>query len=76
MGCWKWFNTVLKDAGVEVTDENSEKIEEVIHQYIGEKSRYGRCSSEWRKAQKEIKANPDLLLEMIERVKKLASKLE
>lgn len=72
MGCWKWFNTVLKDAGVEVTDENSEKIEEVINQYIGEKSRYGRCSSEWRKARKEIKANADLRLELIERVKNVS----
>ena len=30
LGCWKWFNAILKEAGVEVTDENSEKIEEVI----------------------------------------------
>jgi hypothetical protein len=72
LGCWKWFNAILEEAGVEVTDENSEKIEDVIHQYIGEKSKYGRCSSDWRKARKEIKVNDGLRLELIERVRKIS----
>jgi len=35
MGCWGWFKGVLKEAGIEVTDENKEKIGEVIHEVIG-----------------------------------------
>lgn len=52
MGCWKWFNSVLKEAGIEVTDDNRKRVDEVIHQYIGEQANYGRCSSNWRKARK------------------------
>ena len=35
MGCWKWFNELLKEAGIAVTDENRDRIDEVIHKYIG-----------------------------------------
>ena len=72
MGCWRWFNSVLKDAGVEVTDENRGKVDEIIHHYIGEQTRYGRCSADWRKARKEIKANEEMRSELIERLKSLA----
>ena len=34
MGCWKWFNSVLKEAEVEVTDKNKEKVDGIIHKYI------------------------------------------
>jgi hypothetical protein len=71
MSCWKWFNSTLKEAGLEVTNENKDKIEEVIHQYIGEQSSYGRCSSDWRKARKEIKANKQMENELIERLQKI-----
>jgi hypothetical protein len=36
LGCWKWFDGVLKEADVKATDKNKGKIDEVIHQYIGE----------------------------------------
>ena len=68
MSCWKWFNSTLKEAGLEVTNENKDKIEEVIQQYIGEQSSYGRCASDWRKARKEIKANKQMENELIERL--------
>ena len=72
MGCWKWFGSVLKEAGVEVTDENREKVDEVIHQYIGEKSSYGRCSADWRKARKEINADEEMRNELVEKLRSLA----
>lgn len=68
MGCWKWFNKVLKEAGIEVTDKNREKVDELIHKYIGEQSRYGRCSADWRKARKEVQANEQMRWELIERL--------
>jgi hypothetical protein len=71
MGCWKWFNGVLKEAGVEVTDENRERVDELIHEHIGEKSRYGRCSSDWRMARKEIQADEEMRNELVERLKSL-----
>jgi len=58
----------LEEAGVEVTDENREKIDEVIHKYIGEQSRYGRCSADWRKARKEIRADEEMRHELIEKL--------
>lgn len=69
MGCWKWFNSVLKEASIEVTDDNKEKIDEIIHRYIGEQSRYGRCSADWRKARKEVKANNQMRNELVERLR-------
>lgn len=69
MGCWKWFNSILKEAEVNVTDRNKGKIDEVIHKYIGRQSSYGRCSADWRKARKEINESPEMRSELIEKVK-------
>jgi len=66
MTCWKWFNKILKEAGVEVTDKNKEKIDKVIHDYIGKQSSYGRCSSDWRKARKEIDDDEEMKKELVE----------
>jgi hypothetical protein len=71
LGCWKWFNSVLKEAEVNVTDKNKGKIDEVIHNYIGEQSSYGRCSADWRKARKEIQESPEMKKELIEKLKAL-----
>lgn len=46
MGCWRWFKGVLEEAGIEVTDENREKIDAVIHEIIGETSEYEHCSGD------------------------------
>jgi len=72
MGCWRWFNTILKEAGIEVTDENRQKVDEVIHQYIGEQSSYGRCSADWRKARKEIQADEQMRNELVQRLQSIA----
>lgn len=71
MTCWKWFGSVLKEAGVEATDKNKEKIDAVIHKYIGEQSSYGCCSADWRKARKEIEANEKMKKELIGNLKAL-----
>jgi hypothetical protein len=71
MGCWKWFNNVLKEANMEVTDKNKEKIDQVIHEYISEQSSYGRCSADWRKARKEIQENKEMKQELINKLSKL-----
>jgi len=71
LGCWKWFNGVLKEAEVQVTDQNKGKIDEVIHKYIGEQSSYGRCSADWREARKEINENPEMRSKLIEKLKVL-----
>jgi hypothetical protein len=72
MACWKWFDSVLKEANVKVTDKNRDKIDEVIHKYIGEQASYGRCSSNWMKARKEIKANEEMKQELIGRLQAIA----
>jgi predicted Fe-Mo cluster-binding NifX family protein len=71
MTCWKWFDGVLKEAGVKVTDENKNKVDEVIHHYIGEQSSYGRCSADWRKARKEIQEDEEMKRELIEKLRVL-----
>jgi hypothetical protein len=71
LGCWKWFDGVLKEAEVKATDKNKEKIDGVIHKYIGEQSSYGRCSADWKKARKEIQESPEMRKELIEKLKTL-----
>jgi hypothetical protein len=71
MGCWRWFNSLLTEAGLEVTDKNREKIDDVIHRFIGEKSSYGRCSSDWKKARKEIKTDVEMKQELVKRLLKI-----
>jgi molecular chaperone GrpE (heat shock protein) len=71
MTCWKWFDGVLREAGVKVTDENKEKVDEVIHNYVGEQSSYGRCSADWRKARKEIQEDEEMKKELIEKLRAL-----
>lgn len=72
MGCWKWFNSVPKEAGIEVSDENVKEIDGVIHEYISEQASYGRCSKAWRKARKEIKVNEQMRQELIEKLQSIA----
>lgn len=71
MGCWKWFNGVLKEANVTVSDKNEAKIEETIHKYIGEKSSLGKCSADWKKARVQIQESPEMKAELIAELKKL-----
>jgi hypothetical protein len=71
MACWKWFNGIIKEAGVEVTDENKEKIDEVIHAYIDEQISYGRCSPQWSKARKQIQTDETMKKKLIEKLKAL-----
>jgi hypothetical protein len=69
--CWKWFGTLLTEAKVQVTDANKEKIDAVIHKYIGEQSSYGRCSPDWKKARDEIKESPEMKQELLKILKTL-----
>ena len=71
MGCWKWFNSVLQEANVTITDKNKTKIDEVIHKYIGKQSSYGNCSADWKKARKEINESPKMKKELIAKLKTL-----
>ena len=57
MTCWKWFDSILKEAGIKVTEKNEQKIDGVIHSYIGQQSSYGHCSADWRKAAREIRVD-------------------
>ncbi len=68
----KWFSSVLKEAGIDVTDENEEKIAKVIHEYIGECARTGRCSFNWTKASKEIEADEQMKKGLKERLQSIS----
>lgn len=69
MGCWKWFNAVLKEAGVNVTPQNRAKIDKVIHQHIGEHAQYEKCSAAWTAMGKKIKMEEKEKKRLIEAVK-------
>ena len=61
----------MKEAGIEVNDKNKEKIDAVIHKYIGEQSSYGRCSADWKKAKKEVATDEKMKAELIAQLKKI-----
>ena len=71
MTCWKWFNGILTEAGVQATDKNKEKIDEVIHKYIGQQSAMGKCSADWPKAKKQIEADAKMKKELIAKLQTL-----
>ena len=71
MTCWKWFSTMLEEANVPVTTKNKAKIDDFIHNYVGEKSRLGQCSPDWKKARDEIKESPKMKAELIAKLKTL-----
>lgn len=71
MGCWKWFNSVLKEANLTVSDKNEAKVEDLIHKYIGEKASAGKCSVDWKKARVQIKENSEMKAELIAQLKTL-----
>ena len=60
---------MLKEAGIEVTDKNKDKIDKIIHRYVGEQSSRGRCSAQWRKALEEIESDEALKTELIEQLR-------
>jgi len=68
-GCWRWFNRILNQAGIEVNEVNEETIEKIIHEFIGEKVKYKRCSTDWRKTRKTINEDEILKGELISRLK-------
>lgn len=61
----------MKEAGVEVNEKNKEKIDAVIHRYVGEQSSYGRCSADWRQARTQIAGNEKTRKELIGKLKAL-----
>ena len=69
MGCWKWFNSVLKEAGVKVTPQNQDKIEQVIHQHIGEHARFQQCGVEWMEKGKKVRLDPNEKKKLVDAVK-------
>jgi len=69
MGCWKWFNSILKEAGIDVTEENRDKIDMVIHDIVGEKARYEHCSPDWGKMGKKIRTDENEKKKLIAKLK-------
>ena len=69
MGCFKWFDSLLREAGIEVTDENIAEINNVIHQFLNKQANYGDCSAEWRRARKEIQANEQMRQKLIKELR-------
>lgn len=56
---------------MELTEANKTKVDAIIHKYIGEQSNYGRCSSDWKVATKEINESPKMRGELIKQLKAL-----
>jgi len=57
---------------VQVNSQNQEKIDKLIHEYIGEQSSYGRCSPDWKKARRQIQEKPELKSELALKLKSMA----
>jgi hypothetical protein len=69
MPCWKWFNVILQEAGVEVTEENRDRIDQVIHDYVNDRSSYGKCSAVMREASEQIGKDRTMRQELIDKVR-------
>jgi GTP-binding protein EngB required for normal cell division len=76
MPCWKWFNVILEEAGVEVTEENKERVDAVIHEYVNDRSSIGLCSVVMREASGQIAGDKTMRQELIEKVQEAARPVE
>lgn len=72
MSCWKWFNTVLDAAGVEVNEENRDRIDQVIQDYVENNSSIGRCSAVMSEASSQIAEDRGMKRELVQRVRAAA----
>jgi hypothetical protein len=72
MPCWKWFNVMLEEAGVEVTEENRERIDTVIHTYVNDRSSVGLCSVVMREASAQIAGDKTMRQELIGKLQEAA----
>jgi uncharacterized 2Fe-2S/4Fe-4S cluster protein (DUF4445 family) len=76
MSCWKWFNIILEEAGVEVNEENRDRIDEVLSDYVADRSSCGLCSVVVSEASGQIAGDRDMREELIERVRRAARPVE
>lgn len=61
----------MKEVGLELNETNKEKIDSMIHKFIGEQSTYGRCSSDWKKARKQIISDEKMKKELLSQLRTL-----
>ena len=75
MSCWKWLDTILREAGIDEAalcwPQNKEEIDEVVRQYVSEQASGGRCSKDWEKAGTEIGANEQMKRELTKNLRHL-----
>ena len=76
MSCWKWFNIILEEAGVEVTEENRERIDQAIREYVNDRSSYGKCSAVMKEASSQITEDKNMHQELIEKVRVAAQPIK
>ncbi|NLK26609.1 MAG: hypothetical protein GX307_08580 [Euryarchaeota archaeon] len=72
MPCWRWLNSVLEEAGVEVNDENRERIDQVIHDYVVDQASHGRCSMIIEEASQQIAGDSGMRRELIDKLQQVA----
>jgi len=72
VACWKWFDKVLKAAGIQVTAKNQARVDDIIHKYIGDKATYGRCSAQWKSAKETVQGDPQKMQELLSQLRLVA----
>lgn len=72
MTCGKWFEDMLSQEGIRVTDANRDAIDRVIHQYTGEHAAYGRCSEDWKSSRERLENDSELRGQMMDRIREAA----
>lgn len=67
MSCYfRHMNDVLTEAGIEITPANKKRVDQLIHQIVGEE--YKKCSTTWSKVKQLIGADSSQA-EFIEKLK-------
>ncbi len=72
MACWKWFGALIKETGIEVRDDNQEKIDSIVHKYLNKQISYGRCSPNRKVVRKQIESDERMRKGLVEKPKALA----
>ncbi len=72
MPCWKFFNAILEEAGVEVSEENRDRLDKVFSDFVEEKAKAGKCSLDMPEASAQIHESRTLRQELLDRVREAA----
>ena len=69
MSCIEWFEEMLQQEGIAVTEENREAVDRAIRRFTDKHVSVGECSPDWKLVRMEVSKDPMLRKRLVDTVK-------